>query len=87
MSDPQTWTRNDTPKSFYNPLNDAQSFEYRHENNTLETYSIPPLKTSTYPTYLADFLINQLLNALINDRNLGYLTPEKRAELRKEIEI
>lgn len=79
--------RDDTPKSFFNPLHHAFILTYRDEDNKEETLTIPPLKLVTYPTYLADLIIKHLVTEIINERGLGYLTDEKRKEIEKETEV
>lgn len=85
-SNPENWQRNLTPKTFINPLGSSVEIHHLDDENIPHTYSIPPFKPVTYPSYLADFLILHLVDAVINERKLGYLTPEKRAEIAAEIE-
>lgn len=85
QGDPESWTPDETPKSFQNPMTRPFQIVRFDEDNRPVAYEIAPLAIVTYPTYIADFLINHLTNAVINDRNLGYLTPEERAAITAEI--
>lgn len=87
MGDPTTWTRNDVEKSFFNPVSRELVLEYRNDRDETVTYTLLPLRIATYPTYLADFMIKRLIDFVIEDRKMGYVTPEGRAEIRKEIEV
>jgi len=87
MDDPTTWKRDETPKSFFSPLKDNFVIEYRDDDNKIIEYIIKPLEIMTYPTYLGNYLINKIVDAMINERKLGYISPEKRKELQKGIEV
>lgn len=84
---PQDWKRNEAPKSFYNPLKDDFVISYRDEANEPVKYTIPPQKISTYPTYLADYFIKHIVDAIINERELGFLTPDDRQKIEQEVNI
>ena len=84
--DPTYQKPNVTLKSFYSPLKEDLTITYRDEQNNPVEYIIPSMEVSTYPTFLADNFIKHIIDAVINERELGYLTPEKRAELQKEVE-
>jgi len=87
MSDPSLWTRNETSKSVFNPLTDDFIIEFRNDKNEIEIYTVPSMNMVTHPTYLADFLIKHLVDRIIEKRDLGYVSPEARAEIQKEIEV
>ncbi len=84
-SDPTHWTKNTTPKSFFNPLNHNIEVDYRDEKNLVNKIIIPSLEISTHPTYLANVLIKHLIDTMINDRELGYMSPEELKKLEEEI--
>ena len=84
--DPTTWTKDETAKTFFSPLSKDLVIEYRNDDGTYQAYIIPMLSPSTYPTYLADHFIKHIVDAVINERGLGYITPEERAEIQKEVE-
>lgn len=84
-SDPMTWQRNDTPKKVYNPLTKDLKMKYRDDSNAEHDLVIPFYTTVTLPTWLADVVIVQLVDFLINERDLGIMTPEKRKELEAEV--
>lgn len=84
---PTEWKRDETPKNVFNPLNDDVSVRYRNDKNEEKSIIVPFFKSTTYPTYLADHIIKHLVDAIIIDRKLGYVTPEKRAEIQKEVEV
>ncbi len=87
LMDPTLYKRDETPKSFFNPLSFPVNVEYRDEKNNVLIIAIPPLKISEFPTYKADILIKHLVDAIINDRELGIVTPEDRKEIEKEVFI
>lgn len=83
--DPKKWKRNEEPKTFINPLNKIFSFDRLNDQNTVESYIFTPIGIYTYPTFLADFFITKIVDEIISDRGLGYLTPEERSEIAKEV--
>lgn len=87
MTDPQNWKRDETPKSFSNPLGYDVTFAYQNDDNQTEHITLLAFQVSTYPKYLADWLIKHLLDAIIEDRNMGYVTPDDLRELRSEVEL
>jgi hypothetical protein len=74
-----------TPKSIFNPLPNDFSTIYKDDENVDHVYTVPSMQVTTFPTYLANHVITQLTDALINDRNLGYVTPEERRKIEEEI--
>ncbi len=79
-------TRNDAPKSFTNPLTHEVIYEYFTEpDNTREKIVVKPFTQTTLPTWLADIVIEHVIDAMINEQNLGLVTPEMREELRNEV--
>lgn len=86
-SNPENWKRDDTPTSFFNPLDEDFAIDYRLDDGSLKNYIIPTIKISTYPKYLADYFVVHIVDEMINKRNLGHLTVEDRAELTKETEV
>lgn len=86
MADSQDIKRNDSPKTFFNPLHKKLELEYRDDNNEIENITLAPLSALTYPTFKADFLIKHIIDALIDERELGYVTPGGRKLLQQEVE-
>lgn len=82
QGDPTKWTRDETPKTFRSPLDKDVIVEYFTEDNQPTKYIIPYQKEITEPTWFANMLINKILDVMMPDYN-----PEKREELRKQIEI
>lgn len=79
--------RDDTLKSFFNPCSKSVFVYYKDDNNVAETIELMPLKMATYPAYKANVLIKHIADAVINERNLKYVTPDKRDEIIKEIVV
>lgn len=77
--------RNEAPKSFFNPLNEAISVEVFNDDNSRQTFVLHPLETATYPTYLADLLIKHLVTAIANERE-KFVTEEERAKIQALVE-
>ncbi len=82
---PQKWQPNLIPKTIQNPLSIDFTCTARDDNNSIVTITIPALDAKSYPTYLADHIGKHLVDAIINERDMGYVTPEQRAELAKEV--
>lgn len=85
--DPTTWKRDETPTHFSNPLKHTVTVELFNDENQKVAHEIPSIEIVTYPKWLADVLKKHLIDAIIDDRDMGYTTPEERAELMKEIEV
>ncbi len=83
--DPTLYKIDDTPKSFFNPLDKDIQVEYRHENNLVDLINIPSLKISTHPTYIANVLVKHLIDAIVNDRELGLQSPELLRKIEQEV--
>jgi hypothetical protein len=79
--------RDETPKSFFNPLAHDFIGEIRDDSNTIIKYTIPSMEISTFPAYIAERLIADLMTEITNQRELGYLTEEQKEKLRKEVEV
>lgn len=86
MSDPLTWNRNDAPKTFFNPLTKNIVLHYINDANESQEYTLKAYLPATHPTYLANWMIEKLIDEIINYRELGYITPEQRAEIKNEVE-
>lgn len=84
---PDNWQKDETPKSFYSPLDNDFTITVRDETNAKIKYVIPALKISTYPTYLADNFIKHIVDEVINKKDLGYVTPEDRKKIEQEVLI
>ncbi len=87
MNDPKYWKKNVNPVSFKNPLEREISIDQFNPQNRIVTTVFAPLKTYTMPKYKADYFIKHITDAVINDRQMGYLTPEARIEVEKEVRI
>lgn len=80
-------TRDETPTHLFNPLKNDLVLELFNDENIGTIYLARSLEVSTYPRYLADIVKKHLIDKIINDRGLGYVTPEQRKELLEEIEV
>jgi len=84
---PESWEPDETPKKIYNPLDKSFTSEYRNDKNEIETVTIPALDIISLPMWLALHTGKDLVDAIINDRSLGFLTPEERAKIEAEVFI
>jgi hypothetical protein len=80
-------TRNDTPKSIFNPLREDFTVSYLDENNKPRDYTIRSMEIETFPTYLADHIIKHLITAVQDERSLNLTNTKLIEEIRKEIEV
>lgn len=85
-SNPENWKRDETPKSFFNPLDKEIEIPYKNDNNDDHIYKMPPLKIATQPKFMADLLIKHIVDEVINYRDIGVVTPQIRAAITKEVE-
>lgn len=84
---PQEWTPDMTPVSIFNPLDDDVVVKYLNDKNQEQTVVLGSIQMSTHPKYLADLLTKRLVDAIINDRNLGFLTEEEKLEIVNETKV
>lgn len=83
--DPEQWKRNETPKSFFNPLLKSFTFDYLDDKNQSIKLEVPSRTLLTKPTYLADFIIKKLLDEVALHRYGGkYITPEEKDKILKD---
>lgn len=86
-TDPLTWTADTTPTSLFNPLNHEVVIERYNEQNVLENIALPPISAATFPAHVAIYLKRHLVDIIVNERKLGLVTPEKRAEIEQEVTV
>lgn len=79
--------RNDTPVTLFNPLPVDFVDTYRDEDNKPIEYTIHSFESQIFPKYMADIFLKKMVEMIINDRKLGFVTPEDRKELEKDILI
>lgn len=84
---PESWKRDETPISLYNPLSEDVTIKRLDDQNREEVHILPATTAKTYPAYLANYLKNHLIDHIINARNIGLVTPEKRATIEQEVMI
>lgn len=84
---PENWKPNESPLSIHNPLTHDFIYSYRKEDNSPVTLTIPAMDIVTLPTWLAEYAIKHLVDEIINERNLGFITLEQRDKLEAEIRI
>jgi len=77
--------RNDTPKSLFNPMRKDFICPLRDDNNVFHDYKIRSMEIESFPAYLADVLINHLVNEVQIERNTNPLDEKAMNEIRKEI--
>lgn len=85
--DPNTWQKDTTPTYLRNPLKHPLELEEFDDTNHKIKIIVPSLEISTFPKYRAEIVKKHLVDAIINDRKLGFVTPEKRAEIEQEVEV
>ena len=86
MQDVRDIKRDDTPVTLYNPLSKEFTTKWRNDSNVEQTLSIPPYEVNTFPAHQAVHVKKNLIDRIINERNLGFVNPEERAVLEKEVE-
>lgn len=79
--------RDDSPKSIFNPLTEEFIAEYRDDKNIPQTVRLLPMSVNTFPKWLADNIVRQLIVAVQNKRNISPGDMVKEQEIRKEIEF
>lgn len=84
---PENWEKDITPIHLINPLKLPVEIEEFDDQNQKVKYTIPSMEIKTFPKYQADIIKKHLIDAIINTRKLGYLTPEKRQELEEEVVV
>lgn len=78
--------RDETQRTFYNPLSHTLVVVARKADNTTHEYMLDPIKYHTYPAYIAEHLIKNLIDAVANERGINTVRePNKIEEIRKEI--
>lgn len=78
--------RDDTPTHLVSPLNEI-TILIRDDNNIQVPHVIPYLQIVTYPKWKADIIKRKIVDAIINERNLSFITTEQRELLNKEVEV
>jgi hypothetical protein len=84
---PTDWKPNESPLSIHNPLTHDFTCSYRNEDNSTATLTIPAMDIVTLPTWLAEYAIKHLIDEMINERNLGFVTPQQRKKLESEVRV
>jgi hypothetical protein len=79
--------KDETPTHFYNPLSKNLEISLRDDKNQEIIKVIPAGEISTEPKWLADVLTKHLVDAIINERKLGLVSPEKRLEIQQETQV
>lgn len=84
--DPVNQQRDDTPTHLSSPLKELTVL-IRDENNVQVPHVLPYLQIMTYPKWKADIIKKKIIDGIINERNLKYVTPEERKKLEEEVEV
>jgi len=79
--------RDETPKSLFNPLSDTFVTKLRGDDNIEVEYSLPGMEISTFPAYLAERIKVDLMTAICNQRNSGFMTEDEKNKLIAEVEV
>jgi len=79
--------KNDTPKTIFNPSFKDIEVDYLDDNNKPTHYSLKSLMVGTYPEYLANWIINKIVDQIQNERNIAIMTEDKYAEILSEIKV
>jgi len=87
MLDSKYITRDETPKSLFNPLSINFKTKLRGDDNVDVEYEIPSMEIATFPAYLADRIKVDLMTAITNQRGSGLLTEEEKNKLIDEVEV
>lgn len=66
----------------YNP--DTEDFNVKYDQ---KTYTIKSLDSEEFKYRIALHITKHLVNHLINKRQMGYINPDQRKELEKEVEM
>jgi hypothetical protein len=77
--------RNETKKNLFNPLRTDFEIELRDDHNVKQKYIIRSMEIEEFPTYLANIILNHLIVAVQNERNISPLNEQAVEEIRKEI--
>lgn len=85
QSNPFLRSPNLTPKKICNVLERDFTFTYLNDNNDSESLTIPALDIVTLPSWLANLVAKHIADGVINDRELGYVTPEERAKIEEGV--
>ena len=87
MIDANYIQRNETKTSVFNPLKFDFVDEIRDDDNQIQKYTVPSFEIVDFPAYIAQRIIEDLIVAVMNEREISPLNEEKKLEIRKEIEI
>lgn len=82
---PSSWKPDETPTHIINPLTKSVTITFRNDENNPYELEVPSLEMSTYPKWQADIIIKKVVDAIINERELGIVTPESRSKLVEEV--
>ncbi len=82
---PEGWKPDVTPRSIYNPFSDDFTCSYRDDKNVKQSVVVPALDILSLPAWLAKHVGKHLVDTIINERDLGYVSLEVRAEIEKEV--
>jgi hypothetical protein len=77
--------RDNTQKNIFNPLKKDFICPLRDDHNIYHDYKIRSMEIESFPAYLADILINHLVNEVQIERNINPLNQEAIDEIRKEV--
>jgi hypothetical protein len=87
ITDAKYIQRDETPKRVFNPLSEDFVDKIRDDGNVVQEYIVCSMEIVTFPTYLANRIITDLITMIKNQRQSGFLTPEQESKLRKEVEV
>lgn len=87
MTDAQYIKKDDSPKSIFNPMKIDFIDEIRDDDNKVKKYVVPSFEIADFPTYITNRIIEDLILAVMNEREISPFDEEKMKEIRQEIEV
>ena len=79
--------RDDSPKSIFNPLRYDFVDGIRDDDNKIRQYTIRSMEIETFPTYLANHIVKNLIVAVQNERSVSSTNEKAMEDIKKEIEV
>lgn len=85
---PLNWKPDITPTTLINPLKKDVIVDLRDDKNNKYQIKIDAnMGIITLPKWQSDVVKKHLVDEVINVRELGYLSPEERSKIEKEVEV
>lgn len=84
---PDTWVPDETPTYLFSPLKNNLTISLLDDSNKEITITVPSMEIVTVPKYREELVKRRIVDEIINERNVGYISPEQRLELEKEVYV